>query len=67
MAAVINVGTGQVGFLGWLTLIFITLKLTGYVAWSWFWVLSPLLIPLGVVGVVFVICGILAVLSSLIR
>ena len=30
------------GFLGLLTLIFITLKLTGYIAWSWVWVLSPL-------------------------
>ena len=30
------------GFLGLLTLIFITLKLTGYITWSWVWVLSPL-------------------------
>jgi len=34
----------QVGpnFLGLLTIVFITLKLTGYIAWSWWWVLSPL-------------------------
>jgi len=31
------------GFLSILTLIFITLKLTGVIAWSWFWVLSPLI------------------------
>lgn len=31
-----------VGFVGLLTLLFITLKLTGYVTWSWLWVLSPL-------------------------
>ena len=31
----------QIGFSGLLTLIFITLKLTGYIAWSWWWVLSP--------------------------
>jgi hypothetical protein len=37
-----NVGGG---FLGILTLIFITLKLTGYISWSWCWVLSPLWIP----------------------
>ena len=30
------------GFLGMLTLIFITLKLTNYIAWSWVWVLAPL-------------------------
>lgn len=29
-------------FLGLLTLIFITLKLTGYINWSWWWVLAPL-------------------------
>lgn len=28
-------------FLPALTLLFIALKLTGYIAWSWFWVLSP--------------------------
>lgn len=42
-------------FLGILTLIFITLKLTGYIAWSWWWVLSPLWIPLVIVLVFFTI------------
>jgi hypothetical protein len=37
------------GFLGWLALIFIALKLTNYIDWSWWWVLSPLWIPLAVV------------------
>ena len=32
----------NIGFVGLLTLIFITLKLTGYIAWSWVWVLSPI-------------------------
>ena len=32
-------------FLWVLALIFITLKLTGYIAWSWWWVLSPLWAP----------------------
>lgn len=32
-----------VGFLGLLTILFIALKLTGYIDWSWFWVLSPLI------------------------
>lgn len=31
----------QLGFPAVLGLIFITLKLTGHVAWSWLWVLSP--------------------------
>jgi len=33
-------------FLGLLTLVFITLKLTGFIGWSWLWVLSPMWIPL---------------------
>ena len=32
----------KIGFLGMLTLIFITLKLTNYIAWSWVWVLAPM-------------------------
>lgn len=32
----------QIGFPGLLTLIFITLKLTDYIDWSWVWVLSPI-------------------------
>jgi hypothetical protein len=28
-------------FLDWLTLLFIGLKLTGQITWSWIWVLSP--------------------------
>ena len=32
----------QIGFLGTLGLIFITLKLTGFIDWAWIWVLAPL-------------------------
>jgi hypothetical protein len=32
----------QIGFFGILALVFIVLKLTGAIAWSWFWVLSPI-------------------------
>lgn len=34
-----------VGFFGLLTLILITLKLTGVITWSWWLVLLPLIIP----------------------
>lgn len=40
--------TGGVGFLGLLTLLFIGLKLTGYITWSWLWVLAPLWIPISI-------------------
>ena len=44
-----------VGFIGLLTLIFITLKLCNVIAWSWVWVLSPLWLTLAFGLVVFLI------------
>lgn len=41
--------SGGIGFLGLLAIVFITLKLTGHIAWSWWWVLAPLWMPLAVV------------------
>ena len=38
------------GFTGWLTILFIGLKLTHFISWPWVWVLSPLWI-----GALFVI------------
>ncbi len=34
--------SGGVGFFGLMFLIFMTLKLTGYITWSWWWVTAPL-------------------------
>lgn len=34
-----------IGFIGLLTIVFIVLKLTHYINWSWWWVLSPIWIP----------------------
>lgn len=39
--------------LGLLGLIFITLKLTGHIAWSWWWVLAPFWGPFALVAVIF--------------
>lgn len=41
--------SGGIGFVGLLTLVFITLKLTGYIEWSWLWVLSPIWISFSLV------------------
>lgn len=51
--------SGGIGFAGVLTILFIGLKLTGYIAWSWLWVLSPLWI-----GVVLVIVALLLMLGG---
>jgi uncharacterized protein (DUF983 family) len=46
-----------IGFPGLLTVLFIGLKLTGFINWSWWWVLSPLwisaLLALVILAVVF--------------
>lgn len=34
--------SGGIGFVGLLQIVFITLKLTGIIEWSWWWVLSPI-------------------------
>lgn len=39
---------GGIGFFGLLTIVFIVLKLTDVIDWSWWWVLSPLWIPVAV-------------------
>lgn len=41
--------SGGIGFSGLLTVLFIGLKLTGHIDWSWWWVLSPIWLPLVVV------------------
>jgi hypothetical protein len=35
-----------IGFFGMLTILFIGLKLTNYIDWSWWWVLAPTWIPM---------------------
>lgn len=54
-----TVNSGGVGFPGLLTVAFIVMKLTGYIAWSWWWVLSPLWISAGL-GILILIILILA-------
>ena len=47
--------SGGISFVGLLTIVFITLKLTGYIDWSWWWVLSPIWISSAIVAVVLVV------------
>lgn len=52
----INIG---LNFVGLLTIVFIALKLTHYITWSWIWVVSPLWIPFAPALIIYVILGIL--------
>jgi hypothetical protein len=56
-----------IGFPQLLTLIFITLKLTGHISWSWWWVLAPVWGPLAICGVIMLICLFLAGVVALIK
>ena len=57
--------SGGIGFGGLLTVLFVGLKLTGYIAWSWWWVLSLLWIPLGIVVVFLIIMLIILGITTL--
>jgi len=46
---------GGLGFVGALTILFIALKLIGEITWSWWWVLSPIWISVGLVILVLLI------------
>ena len=59
-----TVNNNSIGFFGLLTLIFITLKLTGYIDWSWWLVLMPLFLP---VIIIFTILVIMLVMGARVR
>lgn len=44
-----NESSGGIGFCGLLTLLFVALKLTGYIDWSWWVVTAPMWVPLVVI------------------
>lgn len=49
---------------GILFLIFMTLKLTGNIDWSWWWVTAPLWGPLALVGVLFIVLVLLLAVKN---
>lgn len=54
---------GGIGFVGLLTIVFITLKLIGKISWSWWWVLSPIWIAASIFVVVLLVIGIVALVA----
>lgn len=50
-----------------LTVLFVGLKLTGYIEWSWWWVLSPQWIPIAISLTAILIYGIIIVVKEIIR
>lgn len=53
--------SGGIGIVGILTIVFVVLKLVGVIAWSWWWVLSPLWISFGLWLIVILIFFLIAI------
>jgi len=53
-----------IGFTGLLTITFIVLKLTGYIDWSWWLVLSPLWIGASVAILIITVLIVFAVIAD---
>lgn len=63
-----NTTRNGLGFVGALTIVFITLKLLGVITWSWWWVLAPIWISAGLtIGIVILFVIILAIATVLDR
>lgn len=58
---VVKTSGGGISFVGLLTIVFIVLKLTHVIDWSWWWVLSPIWI-----GILLTLLIIIIVVSALI-
>lgn len=56
MSTASSSSSGGIGFAGLLTIVFIILKLLGKIAWSWWLVLSPLLISFTLVMLMLAAC-----------
>ena len=53
-----------ISFPGALTVLFVGLKLTNVITWSWWWVLSPIWISLSLAVVVIAIAVIIAIIAG---
>lgn len=63
-----NASGGGVGFVGLLTVVFVVLRLTGFIDWAWWWLASPLWIgaalALGAIGAIAVVAFISIVIED---
>jgi hypothetical protein len=50
-----STSSGGIGFFGLMFLILMTLKLTNYIDWSWWWVTAPLWGGFALIGLIILI------------
>lgn len=48
----------KIGFWGLLQIVFIVLKVTGLITWSWWMVFIPLYIEIALIAIIFIVYGI---------
>jgi hypothetical protein len=60
----ITVGPGLGGLL---TVLFVALKLTNHIDWSWLWVLSPLWIPWAIIFSIFLGALLVSFIAALLK
>lgn len=56
--------SGGIGISGLLGVLFVGLKLTGFINWPWVWVLAPFWIPLTIVVAILVIAAIIVAVTK---
>ena len=60
-----STSSSEIVFSGFFAILFIILKLTGVITWSWLWVLAPIWIPFViVVFILYIIAGIVIALNK---
>lgn len=62
-----NSSNDGVSFLGLLTIVFIALKVTGLLDWSWYQVLSPLWVPIILLAASFLILFLFFLFSDILN
>ena len=55
--------SGGIGLGGLLIVLFVGLKLIGYITWSWWWVLSPIWISLALVLTVLAVLAVIGIIG----
>ena len=59
-----STASSGIGFSGLLAILFIALKLTGVITWSWLWVLAPIWITFVIVVFILIIAGIVIIANK---
>jgi hypothetical protein len=60
-------GTSGVSFTTLLQTVFIVLKLTGLISWSWVWVLAPFWVSVGLLVLYLAVVGVMAAHKETLR